>query len=71
MKYGLAWVDPVTNRFVRWSTRGFDTSEADWAAMRRCIDDYNARQHPENPENLLLVVLPVGDDGEPIENETN
>ena len=67
MKYGLAWVDPVSNQFVRWSLMGFSDSPEDWAIMQKINREYDARQSPENPECLLSVIMGIGPDNEPIE----
>ena len=66
-QFGLAYVDPVTNEFSHWILKPFPDTATGHEQMRMVIQSYNSRQSAENPENLLMVELPIGTNDEPSE----
>jgi hypothetical protein len=68
-QFGVAYVDPVSNEFVRWCMDQFPDTDEGHAAMALGIAEYNRRQTAENPETLTLATFLIGPNNEPIEND--
>jgi len=66
MTLWLAWVDPVSEQFAHWSVGPFENTPEELDSAQECIEEFYARQSPENPEYMLPVLYWRGDDGEPI-----